>query len=145
MLQLPYAKQLGSTMNMYCICRLSPLLCMNIISLFAVFTLSCRLLKVWTTTKKYICSHTHTHNHFVARFPGLPGWASARRNLLDLRVQGKIMEADTPTIQLGTTPSGLISDPPSSSPHFYARCRSCHNPPNLSWLGTGTKYAGLHT
>jgi len=22
---------------------------------------------------------------------------------------------------------------------------SWHNPPNLSWLGTGTKYAGLHT
>jgi len=21
---------------------------------------------------------------------------------------------------------------------------SWHNPPNLSWLGTGTKYAGLH-
>ena len=29
--------------------------------------------------------------------------------------------------------------------HFYARCPSWHNPPNLSWLGTGTKYAGLHT
>ena len=29
--------------------------------------------------------------------------------------------------------------------HFYARCPSWHNPPNLSWFGTGTKYAGLHT
>jgi len=29
--------------------------------------------------------------------------------------------------------------------HFYAGCPSSHNPPNLSWLGTGTKYAGLHT
>ena len=24
-------------------------------------------------------------------------------------------------------------------------CASCRNPPNLSWLGTSTKYAGLHT
>jgi len=60
-------------------------------------------------------------------------------------VQGKVSEADTPTIRLGATPFGLISDPPPSSPHFYAGCPSCHNPPNLSWLGTGTKYAGLHT
>jgi len=29
--------------------------------------------------------------------------------------------------------------------HFYARCPSCHNPPNLSWLGICTKYAGLYT
>jgi len=28
-------------------------------------------------------------------------------------VQGKITEADTPTIQLGATPPGLISDPPA--------------------------------
>jgi len=29
--------------------------------------------------------------------------------------------------------------------HFYVGCHPCHNPPNLSWHGTGTKYAGLHT
>jgi len=60
-------------------------------------------------------------------------------------VQEKITEADTLTIQLGATPSGLISDPPPSSPYFCAGCPSCCNPPNLSWLGTGTKYDGLHT
>jgi len=60
-------------------------------------------------------------------------------------VQGKITEADKPTVRLGATPSGLISDPPPSFPRFYAGCPSCHNPPNLSWLGTCTKYAGLHT
>ena len=79
-------------------------------------------------------------------FPGLPGWAGARRNLpLDVMVQGKITEADTPTIWLDATPLGLISDLPPSCPNFYAGCPSCHNPPTLSWLGTGTKYAGLHT
>jgi len=60
-------------------------------------------------------------------------------------VQGEISEADTPTIRLGATPSGLSSGPPPSSPHFYARCPSCCSPHNLSWLGTGTKYAGLHS
>jgi len=29
--------------------------------------------------------------------------------------------------------------------HFYAESPSCRNPPTLFWLGTGTKYAGLHT
>jgi len=36
---------------------------------------------------------------------------------LDFMVQGKITEADTPTIQLGATPSRLISDPTPSSPN----------------------------
>ena len=30
------------------------------------------------------------HNHFAALFPGPPGWAGARRELLDFMVQGKI-------------------------------------------------------
>jgi len=31
---------------------------------------------------------------------------------------------------------------PTSITNFYARCPSRHNPSKLSWLGTGTKYAG---
>ena len=82
----------------------------------------------------------------MALFLGLPGSADARRNLLlDFMVQGEISEADTPTVWLGATPSGLISDPPPSFLYFHTRCPSCCNPPNLSWLGTDTKYAGLHT
>jgi len=34
-------------------------------------------------------------------------------------VQGKITQADTLTIQLGATPSGLISDPTPSSPVIF--------------------------
>jgi len=30
------------------------------------------------------------HNRFMAPFPGPPGWAGARRKLLDFMVQGKI-------------------------------------------------------
>jgi len=89
---------------------------------------------------------THTHNHFTAVFLGLPSWAGARRrNLLNFMVQGEITEANTLTIRLGAIPCGLISDPAPSFPHFCAGCPSCRNRPNLSWLGTGTKYAGLHT
>ena len=35
-------------------------------------------------------THTHTHNPFTALFLGPPGWAGARRKLLDFMVQGKI-------------------------------------------------------
>ena len=41
-----------------------------------------------------------------------------KKLLLDFMVQGGISDADTPTIRLGATPSGLISDPPPSSPIF---------------------------
>jgi len=58
------------------------------------------------------------------------------RHLLDYMVQGKITEADTPTIRLDTTPSGL-SVPPSS-PHFMLNAL-CHIPRNLSRLEKGTK------
>ena len=43
------------------------------------------------------------------------------------------------SIPASQRPTSLV--PP---PHFYAGCPSCCNPPNLSWLGTGTEYAGLH-
>jgi len=35
-------------------------------------------------------THTHPHNHLTALLPGPPGWTSARRELLDFMVQGKI-------------------------------------------------------
>ena len=85
---------------------------------------------------------THTQC-FYGPFSGTTRVSRSRRNLLmDFMVHGKISEVGTQTIWLGTTPSRLISDPPS---HFYTRCPSCHNPPILSWLGTGTKYTGLHS
>jgi len=37
-----------------------------------------------------VTGHTHTHNRFTAHFPGPPGWAGARRELLDFMVQRKI-------------------------------------------------------
>ena len=86
-----------------------------------------------------------THNHFTALFPKLPGWASARRKSssglygtrADIRGKHTNNLALRHSIRTNQRPTSLI-------PHFYAGYRSCRNPPNLSWLGTGTKYAGLH-
>jgi len=36
-------------------------------------------------------------------------------------VQGRLTEADTPTIWLGATPSGLNQCPPPLSPHIFYR------------------------
>jgi len=37
----------------------------------------------------------------------------------------------------GCHPIRTIGAPTSITPHFYAECTFSHNPPNLSWLGTG--------
>jgi len=47
-------------------------------------------------------------------------------------------QRQTLTIRLGATPFELISDPPLSSSIFMPDAL----PANLSWLGTGIKYAG---
>jgi len=89
-------------------------------------------------------SHTHTRLFYSPFFRDYPGELVPKEIFFwTFMVQGKITD-NTPTIRLGATPSRLISNPPPSSPHFYTRCLSCRNPPNLSWLATGTKYAGLH-
>jgi len=59
-------------------------------------------------------------------------------------VQGKRTEAYTPTIRMDATPSGLVSGPfPSSPPPFLRQMPFLSQPSHFSWLGTGTKYAGL--
>ena len=74
----------------------------------------------------YDLAHAHTHILFTATFLGLPSWAGARRKLLlDFMVQGKITEADTPTIRLGATPSGLISAHLHHTIFLKAGCPSC--------------------
>jgi len=68
------------------------------------------------------------------------------RHLLYFLVQNDITQADAPTIQMNCHPIQINWCPHlHNTHHFYAGCPSWHNPPNLSWLGTGTKYAGLHT
>ena len=60
----------------------------------------------------------HHHLRFTALFPGPPGRAGARRELLTLWCKGRLTEADTPTIRLGATPSGLTSAHLHHLPHF---------------------------
>jgi len=83
---------------------------------------------------------THcTYHGTMARHP-LSTSCIITHHLPDFMVQGKITEADAPTIRLGATPSKLLV------PHlhlFYAKCPLCLNPPNLSWLRTGTYWCWL--
>ena len=71
--------------------------------------------------------HSHTHNRFTALFPGPPGWAGARRELVDFMVQGKINRGRHTDLRLGATPSGLTSAHLHHPPYFlWAGCPSCH-------------------
>jgi len=112
--------------------------------------------KKWKWARKRIgrchgylhAKHTHTHCHFTVLCPDYPEWAGTRRDWCQeslfwiLRGVRKIIEAnDNPA---GCHSIGTIEAPISVIPQFYAGCPSCRSPPNLSWLGTGTKYAGLN-
>jgi len=68
------------------------------------------------------------HNRFTAHFPGPPGWAGARKEVLEwtLWCKGRLTEADTPIIRLGATPSSLTSAHLHHPPIFLqAGCPSC--------------------
>ena len=73
-----------------------------------------------------------THGR-MTRHPSSTSSITAR-HLLDFVVQGKIAEAEAPIISLGATFPHL-----HHLPFYYAECPFCSNPPNLSWLGTGTE------
>jgi len=77
-------------------------------------------------------------------FPGLPRWAGARRNPLDFygaREDNRGRNTNHPASRQSNQTN---QRPTSAIPDFYAGCSSCQNPATLSWLGTGTKYVGLH-
>jgi len=59
------------------------------------------------------------HNRFTAIFPGPPGWAGARRELLDVMVQGKINRGrytDNPAERHSIRTNQC---PPPPTPTFY--------------------------
>jgi len=116
----------------------------------------CKLLYLCFTLL-YFTLHIHIQL-FNGSLSGTTRVSSTRRNihhsfggaygvichLLGFMCKGKITEADAPTS--GWMPSHLdYRCPTSIIPPFYTGCPSCRNPPNLSWLETGTKYAVLHT
>jgi len=49
------------------------------------------------------------HNHFTAFFWDHPGELVPEENFYTLWCKGRLTEADTPTVRLGATPSGLTS------------------------------------
>jgi len=53
-------------------------------------------------------------------FRDYPGEPVPEEKHLDFMAQGKITEADTPTIQLGATPSGITGDNLHYPPIFYS-------------------------
>jgi len=59
------------------------------------------------------------HNHFTALFPGQPGEPVPEKNFWTLWCKERLTEADTPTIRLGATPSGLTSAHLHHPPIFY--------------------------
>jgi len=70
------------------------------------------------------CSTTH-HNRFTAIFPGPPGLAGARGELVDFMVQGKINRQTTD--RLAVHHSILLSSAHLHHPCFLqAGCPSCH-------------------
>ena len=63
---------------------------------------------------------------FYGPFPGPPGWAGARRELLDFMVQGKINRGRHTDHPAGRHSIRTNQCPPPPSPIFlHARCPSC--------------------
>jgi len=61
--------------------------------------------------------HHHHHNRFTALIPGPPGWASARRELLDFMEQGKINRGRHTDHPAGRHSIRTNQCPPPPSPH----------------------------
>jgi len=112
----------------------------------------CRLI-CERAVSKYWQSDTQTqHNHFTALWTSSGTTRVSRYQKVHFAIfwiswsKMKITQADAPTIWMDCHPIQTNWCPHLCHPHhFYAGCPSLHNPPNLSWLGTGIKYAGLHT
>ena len=61
------------------------------------------------------------HNRFTALIPGPPGWAGARRELLDFMVQGKINRGRHTDHPAGRHSIRTNQCPPPPSPHIFYR------------------------
>ena len=72
-----------------------------------------------SSTNLYAPSHHHHHNRSTALFPGLPGWAGTRRELLDFMVQGKINRGKQTDHLVGRHSIRTNQCPPPPYPIFY--------------------------
>jgi len=113
-----------------------------------IATLSClSVYRFHQLTYTPMILHMHTHTHpFYGDFSGTTQLSRCQKKassgLYGAREDNRGRHTNNPagrhSIWTNQRPTFLI-------PHFYVGCPSCHNPPNLSCLGTGTRYAGLHT
>ena len=79
---------------------------------------------VWPYVRLLQWPPHHHHNPFMALFPGPPGWAGARRELLDFMMQGEINRGRHTDHPAGCHPAGCHSIqtnqcPPPPSPHIF--------------------------
>jgi len=65
--------------------------------------------------------------------------------ILDFMSSGENNRGKCTDNPAGHHPIRTIDVPTSIIPPILCRMPSCRNPPSLTWLETGTKYAGLHT
>jgi len=86
----------------------------------AVVLCGCGVKAGWLFPSVDACD-THTHTTTVLRpfFRDYPGEPVPGENFWTLWCKGRLTEADTQTIQLGATPSGLTSAHPHHPPIFY--------------------------
>jgi len=78
---------------------------------------------------QHIWDHHH-HKRFMALFPGPPGWASARRKLLDFMVQGKINKSRYTDHTAERHSMRTNQCPPPPSPIFSQAGRPSCRPTN---------------
>ena len=80
----------------------------------------------WRLGCRWLLDQHHHHNRFMDLFQNHPGEPVPEENLWTLWCKGRLTEADTPTIRLGDTPSGLTSANLHHPPFFLqAGCPSC--------------------
>ena len=71
-------------------------------------------------------NHHHHHNRFTAPFLDHPGEPVPEENFWTLWCKERLTEADTLTIRLGATPSGLTSAHLDHPIFLQVGCPSCH-------------------
>jgi len=76
-------------------------------------------LKVKVKCQRARSPGSNYYNRFMALFRDHPGKLVTEENFWTLWCKGRLTEADTPTIQLGATPSGLSSAHLHHPPIYY--------------------------
>ena len=104
----------------------------------------CTPLNVWCTSKP--AKTLPHHNRFTTLFPGPPGWAGARRELLDFMVQGKINRGKHTDHPAGRHSIRTNQCPPPPSPIFYRpdALPATQTTVSKHWRQSRPKLRGLH-